>query len=490
MKNLLPIQLCDYYKCDHRRQMPDFTTKIYSNLTARMSRVEGVNSVVFFGLQYFIKEYLMAKYNEDFFNVPLDIVISKYKRRMDTSLGKDAIPMDHIIALHKLGYLPIKIKALKEGTECPIKVPMLTIENTHPDFAWVTNFLETIMSAVLWMPITSATTAKEYKKVLTEYANKTNPEMLGFVPWQGHDFSMRGMAGLEAAMISGSAHLLSFTGTDTIPAIDFLEEYYNANAENELVGGSVYASEHSCMSMGTKELERDTYLRLLTKVYPSGIVSLVSDTYDFFKVLTEIIPSMKTEIIAREGKFVVRPDTGNPAKIICGDPEAPIGSPEHKGSIELLWETFGGTITSKGYKQLDSHIGLIYGDSITLERCKLICAGLEAKGFASTNVVLGIGSFTFQFVTRDTFGMAVKSTYGEINGVGIEIFKDPKTDSGNFKKSAKGLVKVYKDDLGNITFKDQCTKAEADEGLLELVFENGKLVREQSLADIRAIVNG
>jgi nicotinamide phosphoribosyltransferase len=243
MNNILTMT--DFYKTGHIFQYPENTTKIYSNLTARMSRASNVDSVVFFGLQYFVKEYLIARFNEDFFNKPLDVVVKQYKRRLDNSLGKDAISMNHIIALHNLGYLPIKIKALKEGTECPIKVPMLTIENTHKDFAWVVNFLETMMSAVLWLPITSATTAKEYKRILTDYAMKTNPEMVGFVPWQGHDFSMRGMGGIEAGAISGMGHLVSFTGTDTITAIDALEQYYCANSDNELIGGSVPAYEHS-----------------------------------------------------------------------------------------------------------------------------------------------------------------------------------------------------------------------------------------------------
>jgi nicotinamide phosphoribosyltransferase len=228
---------------------------------------------------------------------------------------------------------------------------------------------------------------------------------------------------------------------------------------------------------------------VITKTYPTGIVSYVADSYDFFSLITNILPKIKSHIMERDGKLVIRPDSGDPVKIICGDKDAPKDSPEYKGAIELLWETFGGTITSTGYKQLDSHIGLIYGDSITLARCEAICNQLEAKGFASTNVVLGIGSYTYQYVTRDTFGMAVKSTYGEIDGVGVEIFKDPKTDSGNFKKSAKGLVKVYKDESGKITFKDQCSKEESDSGLLELVFEDSKLIREQSLADIRTVAN-
>ena len=160
---------------------------------------------------------------------------------------------------------------------------------------------------------------------------------------------------------------------------------------------------------------------MITETYPAGIVSIVSDTWDYWKVITEFIPTLKSEILARDGKVVIRPDSGDPVKIICGDPDAKPGSPEFKGSVECLWETFGGTETATGYKLLDGHIGLIYGDSITLERCEAICSQLEAKGFASTNVVFGIGSYTYQYVTRDTFGFAMKATYGEVNGKGLSL---------------------------------------------------------------------
>ena len=186
-------------------------------------------------------------------------------------------------------------------------------------------------------------------------------------------------------------------------------------------------------------------------------------------------------IRARVGKLVFRPDSGDPVKIICGDPEAPVGSPEYKGSIEVLWDTFGGTLTSTGYKRLDPHVGLIYGDSIILERAEEICAGLKAKGFASTNVVLGIGSFTYQYNTRDTFGMALKATYGVIDGKPVDMFKNPKTDSG-VKKSAKGLLRVNPD----LTLSQQVTPEEEKGGLLETVYLNGKLIRDESLATIRA----
>lgn len=330
---------------------------------------------------------------------------------------------------------------------CPIGVPLLTITNTRPEFAWLVNYVETLMSCMLWQPITSATIAYEYKKLLNKYALETTGSTEG-VQWQGHDFSMRGMSSPESAILSGMGHLTSFTGTDTIPAIYSLEKSYSADG---LIGASVPATEHSVMCMGTKESEIETFRRLLN-LYPTGILSVVSDTWDLWKVCTEYLPQLKEEILARgnpkytnayidgehedwfaialeennhedivkvedqffqlhkgpdwdaytevipNGKLVIRPDSGDPVDIICGLNTSPKGytptgdnESEIKGVIELLWDIFGGTVNKQGFKVLDPHIGAIYGDSITIQRATEICERLKAKGFASTNIVFGIG---------------------------------------------------------------------------------------------------
>ena len=482
------INAIDFYKADHRSQYPKGTSKIYSNLTARTSRIASIDKILWFGLQYFIESFLQKEFDE-FFQSNTAFAVRKYKRRLDNALGPDAVSVDHITALHKLGYLPIQIKALKEGTLVPLQVPMMTITNTKPEFFWLVNYIETIASATLWGPSTSATTAYTYRKRFERFASQTGANK-DFVKWQGHDFSFRGMFGLEAARMSGAGHLLSFTGTDTVPAIDFLEEYYSADSDKEMVGGSVFATEHSVMCAGGMETEEDTYKRLITEVYPKGAVSIVSDTWDFWAIVTETLPRLKKDIMAREGKVVIRPDSGDPVLILTGDENAPEDSPEHKGLVELLWDIFGGTVTHMGFKTLDPHIGAIYGDSITLERQGQILTRLMQKGFASDNVVLGIGSFTYQYVTRDTFGFAMKATYSEteVNGVKTEteLFKAPKTDPG--KNSHKGLLHVYEDEKGNIKVKDRAIKEEEEDGLLELVYKDGKLLRYQTLADIRSIV--
>jgi nicotinamide phosphoribosyltransferase len=476
-----PLLLTDGYKVDHRRQYPTGTTLVYSNWTPRKSRIEEIEEVVFFGLQYFIKKYILEDFENYFFKQPKDKVIREYSRRINNYLGENQVGTKHIEDLHDLGYIPMVFKALPEGAAAPVRVPMFTMYNTKPEFFWLTNYFETLLSAVIWMPCTSATIAKQYRKVLDRFALETSsvPE---FVDWQGHDFSMRGMAGVDAGLSSSAAHLLSFTGTDTIPAIDFLEQYYNANSDTELIGGSVAATEHSVMCMGTTEGELETFRRLICEVYPKGVLSIVSDTWDLWKVLTEYLPELKGEITNREGKVVIRPDSGDPVDILCGNPNGK-NLNEQKGVIELLWDCFGGTTNDKGYKELVPQIGAIYGDSITIERATQICERLKAKGFASTNVVLGIGSFTYQYNTRDTFGFAMKATYGEVNGEGREIFKDPITDDGT-KKSAKGLMKIELKD-GKYSLVDQVDWEIESTGELVEVFRDGKLLIDQNLSDIR-----
>lgn len=563
-----PLSCIDFYKADHRRQYPEGTNRVYSNFTPRSSKLAKVlpdfdDRVVFFGLQGWIKWFLMDTWNREFFDKPKDVVVRQYKRRMDNSLGPGAIDVKHIEELHDLGYLPIEIKAVKEGSRVNMRVPVLTIENTDDRFFWLTNYLESVMSAELWKPCTTATTAYEYRRLLFEYARKTgSPEE--FVDFQGHDFSFRGLSGVHDAHSSSAGHLLSFVGTDTVPAIDYLEEYYLANSDKELVGTSVPATEHSVMCMGTQEDEIGTFRRLITDLYPKGVVSIVSDTWDFWKVITEYALELKDEILSREinelglAKVVFRPDSGDPVKIICGEDiefveeeyegsleaiaidilsDIAIENQEHgqpgmhtvekliecngkyyrisgqplwnrhdkqyyyydgmtdikveeveltpaeKGAVRCLWEIFGGSETATGHKVLNERVGLIYGDSITLERCQAILEGLERNGFASCNLVFGIGSFTYQYCTRDNFGFAMKATYGEVNGVGREIFKDPVTDSGS-KKSAKGRLKVMIDEDGNYILEEM---AKDNLGChLEQVFRNGVLVRNQSLEEIRA----
>lgn len=486
---IFPLNATDFYKVGHIVQYPPGTQLVYSNFTCRGDKWANVmpgfdHKAVCFGLQGVCQWLLIDLWNQQFFALPKDKVLARYKRRMDGALGPDAVSVDHIAALHDLGYLPVLIKGLPEGSRVDMRVPMWTIRNTVPEFYWVTNYLETQLSAECWKSLTSATTAYEYRQLLDQFALLTGTAR-EFVPWQGHDFSFRGMSGIYDAAQSGAGHLLSFTGTDTIAAIDYLEDYYSGG--DTFIGGSVPATEHSVMCMGGSDDEIGTFHRLIKDVYPKGIVSIVSDTWDFWKVVTTYARTLKPVIMGRDGKVVFRPDSGDPVKIVCGDVEAPDKSPQYKGAVECLWDTFGGTTTTEGYRTLDSHVGLIYGDSINLDRATRILAGLEAKRFSSANIVFGIGSYTYQAVTRDSFGTAIKATYGRVNGDERELFKSPATDDG-LKKSAHGLLRVEREGGKFVLYDRQSWDQEAL-GMLQPVFKNSAMMRTQSLAQIRKILH-
>ncbi|HAU8263215.1 TPA: nicotinate phosphoribosyltransferase [Kluyvera intermedia] len=485
-----PILAIDGYKVSHRAQYPQGTTQVYSNFTPRSDRFFSSpvadGKLVFFGLQGFLRWFMVDLFNEAFFARPQEDVVNEYKAVMDSYLGKDAVPVDHIRALHNLGYLPLHIKSLDEGSTVPMKVPVLTITNTRDEFFWLVNYLETVLSAELWKASTNATIAHHYRKVCEQWAVKTCSDM-SHLDFQCHDFSFRGMAGLQDTMQAGAGHLLSFKGTDSIPSLLYARDHYTAG-EDYFIGASIPATEHSVMCMGEKEQEIETFRRLIVDLYPQGFVSIVSDTWDYWRVITEYTRELKQIILAREGRVVFRPDSGDPVEILCGtgadDDTCGDRSPEEKGSVEVLWEIFGGTVNEKGYKVLDPHVGLIYGDSITLARADEILRRLEAKGFASSNVVFGVGSFTYQYNTRDTFGFAMKATWGAVNGEGRMIFKEPKTDSG-LKRSARGLLRVERDAQGELQLHDEQTWEQEKTGELKTRFLDGKLYNVDHFEQIR-----
>ena len=481
MKATNPLLMTDGYKTSHHKMYPVNTTLVYSNFTPRSVKrmPDEAKQVVVFGIQYTVK-YINDLWMDNFFSKPKDQVIEEAKFFLSSYLGSE-YDCSHFEKLHDLGYLPIEIKALEEGTIIEEKIPLLTIKNTLPDFYWLPNFLETLISSLLWKPLHSASLAYGYKKILLSYAEQTDKNNLGFVDFQGHDFSFRGMQHPESANSSTLGFLTSFSGTDTISGLQSAKYYYNS----ENVGFSVPASEHAVMTAYGKEDEIEAFKRLMQQ-FPNGILSVVSDSFDLWAVLTDFMPKLKEQILSRNGKLVIRPDSGDPVDIICGeiDTQHSINSPEFKGVVELLWDVFGGTVNEQGYKILDSHIGCIYGDSITLERAKQICQRLKNKGCATTNVVFGVGSYSMGYATRDNQGGAIKAVYCEVDGVGREIFKDPKTDDGT-KKSAKGLLKVYKSEDGTIKMQDQCTKEQEKTGLLQTVFKDGKIIKETTFAQIK-----
>lgn len=487
---IYPETLLDGYKLGHRVQYAPGTDLVAFNLTPRRSyRKHKTKGVVWLGLQYFVKRYLIKEWNERFFAQPVDNIRARFNELMGAYLGPDNGMTDvHLLQLHALGYLPLELRALKEGTEVPYGVAPMVGHSTDKRFYWLSNYIETILSTTVWPFGTAATTAKQFRELLEQWAMKTVGN-IDFVKWQGHNFSYRGCMGHEAAVIVDAGHASSFAGSDTVPGISFLREYYGATG---LITGSVNATEHSVMcSYGNERAsELGAYRHLITTVYPKGIASIVSDTNDYWQVINEFARELKDLILARDGKVVFRPDSGDNVKIIVGDSDAPEGSPEYKGTIEVLWDIFGGTTNALGYRELNPKVGAILGDGVNLEVAEAICAGLAAKGFASTNLVFGIGSFCYIYnISRDTDGWAVKSTYCENEGVGRVIFKAPKTDKGGFKKSARGLIAVFRDADGNLYQKDEATWDEVRSCEYDLVFKNSVLHRDQTWNEIRALLH-
>lgn len=522
---LNPLTQIDFYKTGHIYQYPEGTTEVYSNFTARSDRLapvlrEGIGAfdgkIVFAGLQGFIKEFLIETFNEGFFAKPKEQVVFAYARRMNTSLGPGVVGTEHIAGLHDLGFLPIEIRALPEGAKVPMRVPVFTVKSTLPGFFWLTNYLEDVLSNMNWKTITVATIAHQFRRLMDAYAELTGAPKEG-VTWQVHDFSSRGMSGPEDSSRSSFGHLLSFQGSDVVGSIDYAEAYYGADADKEMIASGVAATEHSVMTMSGPTGEMETFRRLIEDLYPAGIVSIVSDSWDYWEVITGFAVKLKDKILSRKtdalgmAKVVFRPDSGNPIRILCGyrdnelepgviGPQVHVGpndevmyrvketgqlitEAERKGSVQCLWDIFGGTETQKGFKMLHERVGLIYGDSITLARAQEILARLAEKGFASSNVVFGAGSYSYQYVSRDSFGMAMKATSGVVNGERRAVMKDPKTDAGT-KRSAKGLLRVDLVD-GEYVLSDQQTEEQANGGALEVVFKDGQLLREHTLSEIR-----
>lgn len=476
----------DGYKTGHEKFMPPGTKRQQNNWTNRSSRLPGVNKVVHFGLQAFCQKYLVEAF-EDFFAADVEVVVTEYSDLLKEYLNVESVNTDHVRALHKLQYVPLRFSAVPEGTLVPIGVPSFIYENTVDGFGWVVGYIETILSASYWHPSTTATIANEYRRFLEKWAERTGADPAA-VLFQAHDFSFRGQTSLESAEASGAGHLLSFLGTDTIPSIFFARQYYPG--DNGLIGCSVPATEHSVMCAGTREGELATFRHILREV-PTGIVSIVSDTWNLWDVLTKILPALKDEILARpEGsKLVIRPDSGDPEKIICGDFAAPPGSLEALGMIEILGQTFGYTVNEAGYKELHPKIGAIYGDSITLERLDSICRHLKANGWASTNVVFGVGSFTYQYNTRDTVSSAVKATWILVGDEERDLQKDPITDDGT-KKSATGRLAAQHDANGEMYLIQKATPEQEEQSLYKTVWEDGKPVIVQSFADVRGVLDG
>jgi len=567
---ILAPNLLDFYKTCHHFLYKSGITEVCTNMTARSgnhTNIPNGKTYMAGGAQSFVNSILVIEWNK-FFDAPKEKAVYDYKRINGHGIGVEC-DTSHLEALHDLGYLPLEVRSLEEGTEVDYGIPFITVRSTHPDFFWLANAIETIQSNQVWPIQTSLTTATEYKRTIKEFADiDGTPEWLQAL--LGHDFSMRGMMGGKldsGATLSGTGHCLSgLAGSDTLPVGFQLERDYGASLDPATpftTMGSVFATEHSVQcSYNNNDLEY--FNTCIDRVGDEAILSLVSDGYDFWELVTGILPQLKDKIMARAGKVVIRPDSGDPADVLCGiqvgtvsydgddydmwrqsvkddlhnslSEQTPHGEDGYaisgyysfngdvylcnyapdwnrydkqyyfieeygdqmteekveltaiqKGLVEVLYDMFGGEEVG-GFKFLHGSIGTIYGDSITLARQRDIYERLHAKGFAIANVVLGIGSFTYQYVTRDTHGSAVKATHIVLDGVDTPISKEVK--GCEFKKSAKGFLWVGRGHDGKYVLEDNVSRERFEHvsNELSVIWKDGDWKKIITLEEVRANV--
>ncbi|RPD38418.1 nicotinate phosphoribosyltransferase [Chitinophaga barathri] len=466
MENI--ILLADAYKYSHHKLYVPGTSHIYSYLESRGGRFE---ETVFYGLQYFLKAYLEGP------------VITAEKIReagemLPEVFGRndvyDPSRFEYILKKHS-GHLPVKIRAVPEGTVVPVKNVLMTIENTDPACYWLTNFLETLLMQV-WYPCTVATLSREIKKVVKQYYLSTASEAsLQGIDLVLNDFGFRGASSVEGAGIGGSAHLVNFSGSDTLVASTFAKRYYHAATAPGL---SIPATEHSIVTLLGEEGEAAIFKHVLD-TFPEGTIACVSDSYNIFRACSEYWGTqLKEQILARKGTLVIRPDSGDPVRTLLE-------------VFKILMGKFGYTINEKGYNVLPPQVRVIQGDGISYASIPEIYEALKQAGVSAENLVLGMGGALLQRVNRDTQEFALKCSYAEINGESVDVYKSPvEMDAeGNlrtsFKKSKAGKLKLVKDADGFKTL-PQAENPDAKD-ILQTVFENGKVMKDQRFEDIRKL---
>lgn len=454
----------DSYKLTHWKQYPEGMTKVYSYLEARGGEFE---KTMFFGLQYYVKKYL------ENVNITMDDVDeAEYFSELHFGTKENYNRKGWEYIVKRLGgRLPIRIKAVKEGSLVPVSNVLATIENTDPSCYWLTNVIETLLLK-LWYPITVSSNSYYAKKTIKEYLQKTGGVTSGLL-FKLHDFGYRGVSSEETAGIGGMSHLVNFNGTDTIRGIVFADNYYDSG----VCGFSVPASEHSVACSFGKDFEDEYFLNMLS-TYNTGVVSIVSDTYDVFNFITTMSERYRKLIISREGTVVFRPDSGDPVEI-------------NSKLIDILWDKFGGEYVN-GFKVLVPQVRLIQGDGIDRKKLEEILHMLELKGFSADNIIFGSGGGLLQKFDRDTCQFAIKASYGEreVDGkiIRFAISKDPITSKS--KKSKPGILKLHKSGnkfttLSSFDDDNEMFTMYTDE--LEIVFENGFIKREQTFSEIKEL---
>jgi len=457
------LTLTDSYKTSHWKQYPKETTKVYSYLESRGGKF---NNTMFYGLQYFIKQYLSGQ-------VVTEEKIQKAKKFWDAHLGPNHFNeagWRHILDKHN-GHLPVRIKAVPEGTVVKTGNVLVTVENTDPEVPWLTNFLESILLQV-WYPTTVGTLSREVKKNLINYLKKTTSynaeEISGVVAFMLHDFGFRGVSSVESSGLGGSSHIINFMGTDTVSAILFAQEFYNT--ENPLAF-SIPASEHSTITSWGEPFEVKAMENMLDS-YPTGLVACVSDSFDIIRACRDYWgTALRDKILSRDGRLVIRPDSGDPVQTL-------------KQIFHILWDKFGGTTNDKGFKVLDPHVRVIQGDGVNFESISDICEMMIEEGFSIENIAFGMGGALLQKVDRDTQKFAFKCSSITINGEEAEVRKNPVeiNEKGervqSFKKSKAGRLKLVN---------GQTVEHSHDEDGDELVevFLNGKVMKEWTFEEVR-----
>jgi nicotinamide phosphoribosyltransferase len=449
------LLLTDSYKLTHWKQYPPNTTKVYSYFE---SRGGDYPETVFFGLQYLIKKYLEGK-------VVTQQKIDEAEEFAALTLGDKNLlnraGWEHILD-HWDGNLPIKIKAVPEGTVVPNHNVLITVENTDPRCWWLTNFLETLLVQA-WYPITVATQSREIKKVIRSFLEKTgNPALVDF---KLHDFGFRGVSSVESAGIGGAAHLVNFRGTDTLVALKVLRTYYR----HPMAGFSIPAAEHSTITSWGKENEVKAYENMLDQF--KGTRAVVSDSFNIFNACEKLWgEELKAKILNLDGVLVIRPDSGEPSDVVLK-------------VMEILGEKFGFRVNSKGFRVIHDKVRVIQGDGVNYSSIKQILETLLANNWSTDNISFGMGGALLQKLNRDTLKFAFKCSYVEIDSKGRDVFKDPITDQG--KVSKKGRLKLIKLSNGSFsTIADNSSTNKSKDELIE-VFRDGKIVKEYSLDEIR-----
>lgn len=448
MPNILTLS--DSYKVSHWKQYPPKTEKVYSYFE---SRGGDFNEVTFFGLQYFLKKYLEGiQVTEE--------KIQEAKAVWDAHLGPGFFNEEgwrHILEKHE-GRLPVSIKAVPEGATIPTSNVLMTIENTDPECYWLTNYLETLLVQT-WYPTTVCTLSRSIREMITGYLEATgDPEGVGF---KLHDFGFRGVSSPESAEIGGAAHIVNFMGTDTIAGAIAAMKYYNC----EMPAFSLPATEHSTMTAWGKEYENEAFRNVLDQ-YPEGLVACVSDSYDIYRACRDYWGwELKDKVLNRNGTLVVRPDSGDPHKVV-------------NEVLEILGSCFGYEVNEKGYKVLPPQIRVIQGDGVDFDTIERIFITMMDNGWSADNIVFGAGGTLLQKMNRDTCKFAFKCSSATIDGAERDVYKEPVTDGGKRSKSGR-LSLVFRDG------QYETVKGDHPEDILTEVFRDGEVLVEHTFGDVR-----